>query len=295
MKNLAPFFLEPIDEHPLTFGLHENRVTNFPLHYHPVLEIILCFDGQINLLNGDNSIPLQKNDIAVISPLVIHGYASTKKSNSCTLLFEDDLYLDVENAHIFHSAQDIHLLHNLSADRIELINDVLNHIAFCHGSKDFVLMAYYCKIFLTYLFRFVLENPLQESVRNIYSNPHIKDILIYIREHSQENVTLDTLAELVHINRYTVSKLINQHLGCTLTELINQYRLINVCHLLTTSDLPVLSISEQVGYGSLNTMSRNFVQKFGITPMEYRKQKKKPFTFLHKPEGQKGKETPNDL
>lgn len=283
MSDLNQFFLEPADEHPISFNLCDEELIQFPLHYHPMIEVVICFDGNLNLINGETSHMLQKNDIALISPLAIHGYDANTAQSNITILFDENLYMDLENASLFTSNQQIILLRHLSNDQIDLLNDCLQHIAFYYGTQDVPLLSFYCKIFLTHLFRFIIADKSIQTIEDLYSSPHIKNILTFVQANYREQITLDHLAEHLKINRFTISKLINRHLDCTLSDLINQYRLLDACQLLVASSLSILEISELVGYGSINSLNRNFIRRFNITPNEFRKQKKFPSTFLAHP------------
>lgn len=280
MLDFKSLFLEAADEHPISFGLHENDLTNFPMHYHPMLEVVFCFEGKLNLLTGEKEITLNKDDIALISPLAIHGYEAETSSNNLTIIFDEDVYMDLEDSFIFNSAQRIQVLRNMTKDQIDILEDCLQHIAFHYGSKDTTLLTLYCKIFLTHLFRFIIADKSDQKIDDLYASPYIKDILSYIQSHYRENITLDDLAKNVNINRFTISKLINQHLNSTFTNLINQYRLLDACQLLKNSSISILEVSERVGYGSLNSFNRNFLERFGITPKEFRKRKKSSSTFF---------------
>lgn len=280
MSDLTSFFLEPADEHPISFGLHEDDLTKFPLHYHPMIEVVICFDGSLNLLNGETVHSMKKNNIAIISPLAIHGYDSDTSSNNITIVFDEELYIDLPNISLFTANQQITLLNHLTNDQIDLLNDSLQHIAFYYGTQDTLLLSFYCKILLTHLFRFAIADKSNPSIDDLYSAPHIKNILNYIQLHYRESISLNDLAESLSVNRFTISKLINRHLNCTFTDLLNQYRLLDACQLLTNTSLSVVEISERVGYGSLNSFNRNFLQRFNITPNEFRRQKRGRSTFF---------------
>jgi len=100
----------------------------------------------------------------------------------------------------------------------------------------------------------------------------VKSAVDYISEHYMKPLTLEDLAQQVHLSPAYFSYLFSREQGQTLTEFLTATRLGEAKELLKTN--PVLSISdiaEQVGYEDANYFSRLFKKKTGITPGRYRK------------------------
>ena len=55
---------------------------------------------------------------------------------------------------------------------------------------------------------------------------------------------------------------------------INSLRISNACKQLLKTDASVTEISESVGFNTLRTFNRAFMKQMGMTPSEYRRQKK---------------------
>ena len=96
------------------------------------------------------------------------------------------------------------------------------------------------------------------------------EILSYLFENYQ-TVTLHEAAEHFHYNpSYLSAKL--QHLtGQNFSSLIKNYKLRQAEHLLRTTDLPLGDVCEQVGYLDTAQFIRSFKERYGQSPIKYRK------------------------
>ncbi|MED4727647.1 response regulator [Aneurinibacillus migulanus] len=108
----------------------------------------------------------------------------------------------------------------------------------------------------------------------------------YIKRHLAEELTLESLAELVHLHPQYVSRLFKQKAGLTLTDYIIQIRLEKARRLLAETELSMAQIGELCGFLDPNYFSRLFRKHEGETPTKYRKRRKAmpnlpPYQFQH--------------
>ena len=69
--------------------------------------------------------------------------------------------------------------------------------------------------------------------------------------------------------------MINSRLHIGFNDYVNSLRISSACKRLVKSDDTVTEISETVGFNTLRTFNRAFRKQMGMTPSEYRAQKKK--------------------
>lgn len=87
-------------------------------------------------------------------------------------------------------------------------------------------------------------------------------------------LSLDLLAAHTGIAAKTISMVLNQHIGKSFNEWINEYRLNEFKHKLSQANLQQLTISgiaSECGFNSQATFQRIFKQSLGMTPTEYLK------------------------
>lgn len=98
----------------------------------------------------------------------------------------------------------------------------------------------------------------------------IEDVVEYICNHFNEDLSLDLLAERYGTYPQYLSKRLKQHLGLTFHDYISSLRVEKAKELLTTTDKGITRISEESGFVSRNTFLRVFKKYTGVPPSEYR-------------------------
>ena len=92
----------------------------------------------------------------------------------------------------------------------------------------------------------------------------------YIRAHYNEELTLNTLADLVYLNPNYLSGIFAQTTGCTLNRYIKQIRMEKAQELLLNTNMKVSDISQAVGYPNTSYFCKSFQKMFGATPERFR-------------------------
>ena len=95
--------------------------------------------------------------------------------------------------------------------------------------------------------------------------------LEYIRKHYREKITLQQLADHVHLHPNYLCALFKEQTGRTVFEYLDRYRVRRATRLLRSSSLAVARIAESCGFGSVSFFSRKFRSLIGMSPMQYRK------------------------
>ncbi len=268
-------FFQPYCEQPISV-VYRDYELNFPTHYHTAVEAVFVFNGCVSLITENETVKLQKGDIALVPSLVIHGYSSSQESENCTAVFQNEAFMDTENFIPVNASRRIIILRDLPEDTYKLIEDCLGETVYYQNAKDMPMCINHGRILLLRLFRLAVSKLGSSGKIDNMDNSQIKyaqEIIIYVQQHYSEPISLDSVSESLKINKYTISKIINKILGVSLTELVNKYRLLDVCRLLETTSLPLSSIAEQAGFASESTMYRNFQKTFHMSPNEYKKSK----------------------
>lgn len=93
----------------------------------------------------------------------------------------------------------------------------------------------------------------------------------YIDEHYFENITLDKLAEMTHVNKYYLVHTFNKEYGITPINYLIDRRIRESKYLLTNTDHSLARIAQVLGFSSPSYFSQSFRKLTGQSPMEYRK------------------------
>jgi AraC-like DNA-binding protein len=100
-------------------------------------------------------------------------------------------------------------------------------------------------------------------------------LMISERLYRQDGLTIGMVAHTLAVPEYKLRRLINQNLGHrNFNSFLNQYRLAETREALADpaqTDVPVLTIALDAGFGSLAPFNRAFKADTGMTPSDYRR------------------------
>lgn len=102
----------------------------------------------------------------------------------------------------------------------------------------------------------------------------VRQIMDYILNHLQDKITLKSLSAHFGINPASLSKLIKEYTYESFTDFINNIRVEKAITLFYEQDASVTEAASQAGFGSVRNFNRVFRATLGITPSEYRKNKR---------------------
>ena len=106
----------------------------------------------------------------------------------------------------------------------------------------------------------------KEDIRN-YA---IRRAINFIREHYNENISLDMLAERLEITPEYLSALFNKEVGINFSTFLKQFRISQAKRLLKGSDEKIYTIAQLIGYNDPKYFNRVFKDEVGMSPGDYR-------------------------
>lgn len=98
----------------------------------------------------------------------------------------------------------------------------------------------------------------------------LNQIIEYIHEHYDQDISLSELAEKFHMNYSYLSWYFKHRTSENLTTYINKIRIEKAKELLKYSDDSISQISAKIGFSEHNYFSKVFKKFSGMTPLEYR-------------------------
>ncbi len=99
----------------------------------------------------------------------------------------------------------------------------------------------------------------------------IRPALEFMVENYRENISVDELAELVHLSKSYFMSCFKKAAGTGAIEYLTQLRINAACRMLTDTVLPVSDIAYSCGYCNLSNFNRQFRKLAGCSPKEYRR------------------------
>lgn len=192
-------------------------------------------------------------DISALTQLVIEEIRHiSEHSDTLNLVYSFciELYLLIHNFLKNHHSEMVH----------DEIHDLLRQLIFRENIEDIIDYT------LLYI-----ENQ-KQYIQDISpcSGDSIKTAQNYIHEHYAENLTLNTLADLLFIHPIYLSKLFKEKTGQNFIDYLTHIRIEKAKYFLRETHFKIYDISEMVGYESPKYFSKLFKEAVGTTPKLYR-------------------------
>ena len=99
-------------------------------------------------------------------------------------------------------------------------------------------------------------------------------VVEYIDNHYMEPMTLEDLSTALGYSYRYMSGVVNRFFKLPLPRVVNRYRVNYACDLLTNTNTEITQIALICGFGSMRSFNRNFKAVVGISPREYRSEKR---------------------
>ncbi len=102
-------------------------------------------------------------------------------------------------------------------------------------------------------------------------NPKLRDAVLFIEGHYMENITLGDISESGKINHTTLTKLIKEETGMTVSQYLYYYRAMMAKKQLEFTSVPIKDIAARSGFKTVQHFNRTFTNLIGETPASFRK------------------------
>ena len=275
MSNMTYSFKEPTDKKIIAKMLYISSAKygldwHSTQHEHNFTEIFYILGGSGIFKINSYNYPVQKDDIVIVNPFVSHteisdpsnpleyialavdGFTLTSGTNNNRL--SDYFIINYKE-----KRNEIHFCLKLLLDEIKTkesgyetacrnLLELFLRIIKKHVNYDFSTTSY---------------------VRSNYECSRIKE---YIDNNFKKDITLDSLADYTHLNKYYLSHIFLDCYGIPPIKYLNQKRIEESKHLLVTTNYSILQIANIVGFSSQSYFSQIFKKSCGKTPLEYRKE-----------------------
>ena len=233
-------------------------------HTHTCAELFYVIAGQGQFVVGNETLAVASGDLVVLNPMVEHTESSSLSYPlEYIVLGVDGLELSL----LENSSQQCYISH-FDKNQHRILQDMLQEISAQNPGYETVCQSY-LDILVVLLMRSF------DSSAHIIPNANhsSKDSAIvrrYIDSHFKETITLDQLADLVHINKYHMAHKFTRDYGISPISYLLQLRLQESCSLLRSTNHSMSQIAQIVGFSSPSYFSQIFSKTMGMSPSDYR-------------------------
>ena len=255
---------------------------NVPIHWHNDLEINLIREGEAVFQVYQKSYRVRTGEGFLLNRNVPHSCSSPGNEHvrySTILVRPDFLYgdfgSDVERKCFqpFLQNSAIPCIHLTGFDengkeilqKLNQVEEAFDRKRFCYELK---IKGLLCEAFAVILYghrqeltKFVPAN-LQELER-------LEKMLNYLNMHFTEVISLQDLADQVHLSREVCCRLFKKMTGKTITGYLEEYRTNKSFSLVQSGQYSMTQITEMVGFSNPSRFASAFRKRFGCNPGEY--------------------------
>lgn len=238
-------------------------------HSHAFTELFYVRDGQGEFLLEDKIYPISKDDLIIVNPHINHTEIS--KGTPPLSYFT----VGVEGVCFSFNDQKEYRIFNCRKKETDLLfyfNSLFQELD--KQSEGYEKICNYLLHILILQLQRITDSPF-ELITAQHPSKECAYIKRYLDSNYSENITLDHLSALSHLNKYYLSHEFTKYYGISPMNYLSRKR-IDVCkELLENTDYGISDIAHLVGFSSQSYLSQSFRKSCGMTPGTYRKLKKK--------------------
>lgn len=264
-----------------------SNVRSNRLHFHNCLEIGICESDMGKMEFMEQICPFKEGDVTVVGTDIPHTTYSDKGMKSkwsyimldieamCGPFFPLDLLPENNSIPLL-----IHQFYGiLSRDNYPEIYQLSKMIVAEWEKKDasfqyeirslvFSLIIKLLRIVDAEQYHIGEKKPNSIKENSLVVSP----ALDYIRSNYNQEFSMSQLAIACNMSDTHFRRTFTSIIGVGPLEYLNRYRILQAANLLRISEMPVLEISETVGFRSVSSFNRQFLSIMNTTPVKWRKQ-----------------------
>lgn len=239
-----------------------------PMHIHDLLEVVYCRDGELDITIDDVNYRLERSDVAVICPLVVHSYNVSARNGVDGVIFIVNTALYPALSDVLSDACPVSPVirsRDISGAAFYALSALCNICENPLGSGSELKSIAWLGVALA-----ELCTQMTIAERTLSARDTIMRTILYLQRNFRQPLTLNQAAAATGASPNYLSALFSKQLRISFHTLLNAMRLNHALDMLRHSDLPVTEICYDCGFSSLRTFNRVFMDSFGMTPRQLR-------------------------
>ncbi|WP_045521235.1 AraC family transcriptional regulator [Clostridium sporogenes] len=263
------------------FHLKDKKDMEFELHYHDFNKIIVFISGNVSYLIEGKAYKLKPWDILFVSSNDLHKVIiNNDEPYERIIIWVNSKFLEMHNKNsnnlltCFQLSSKLKInLFRMEEHNISLIKHTLFSLESATKDKEFGNIVLKNSLFIqlmVYLNRLFMKNTNHIEKNDIEYDKQIEEIINYIKENLQENLSIDTLSSKFFINKYYLMHKFKSQTGYTVHKYIQQKRL-TFSKSLIIKGHKITEVYIKCGFGDYSSFIRAFKKAYGISPKDYYK------------------------
>lgn len=251
-------------------------------HIHDCLEIGYCYDGTGVFIVEEKILPYKKGDALIINNREVHITAANPGGVTRWGFLNFDQVALLSK----HAGPDEKFLEadSLSGAGFENIINCDQQPEICSTIKSIIeesaekadgfqsMIRSRVWSLMVMLHRMHTDSKHQAVIPGRHEKLNrITPALKYIAENFSKDISMENLAAVCNASESNFRKLFHKAVGCSPKNYVKQLRLKAAAVLLTNSRQSILDIALSTGYATLSNFNRQFLDYYGVSPRNWRK------------------------
>lgn len=258
---------------------HGAPVGAMSFHYHDFYEIMYVLEGEYSALIENQIYHLRKGDFLMIAPNMLHKYNYEEKKHDSSkriiLWITEQMLLKL-------SQGETNLAECFAVGRTcayhfpiyyeEMLRGYLLKLVMAdvpENSLKAVLDRGYLTLFFGYLNLLCSRREYLAAGEEIALHPLVLQAGNYMDEHISEKITVERLADHVHMSKYHFLRRFKELTGVTVHGYLTNKRLIKACEELKAGS-SIEQAYQRAGFADYSSFLRNFKNAYGVAPKKYK-------------------------
>ncbi len=247
-----------------TLGFEQRDFLDFPAHIHEEIELVFVKRGGGIAYCDGKKYQLAENSVFLIFPNQVHQYDKCVKGEYVILIIRPSELFGYNKvfAESMPASAILELQEESGENILYLLENALKE--FKEDGYSIITAAYLTALFGKLFKLYKLKNA-------TVSSDTVSQILQYCTAHYKENITVEDVADKLHLSRSSVSHTFSNRLSISFCDYINSLRLNDAVYLLKNKNYPITEIADMSGFPTIRTFNRAFLKKYGVSPSVYKK------------------------
>ena len=257
------------------FHLLDSKLGEIDFHYHDFHKILIHLSGNTSYSIEGQTFDLQADDIVFVNAGEVHRpifHDNSPYERIIIYISKEFLaeYSQTDNdlSYCFKNAMDkgSHVL-RLRYFKNSKVASAVSRLTTNLGKNDYANELFMQVLFLEFMVdlnRAAISDEV-EYISTNYAGSKIYEIIHYINDHIQEDLSVDTIAGQFYLSRYYLMHTFKDETGYTIGNYITIKRL-SMAQALIDSGMAIVEAAEQVGFGTYSAFLRAYKKTYGTSP-----------------------------
>lgn len=243
------------------------KPTSFYHSHDNYIEIFIVTEGKIVHHFGNKQTVMKTGDAFIVFPKQYHKHSQYKNYESQHINLTCKIPFAKEFLRVLFNDENAICKNQLIHLNSSYFETALNFQKLILESQNEAYWNVSLKSFIVFVFSLFYVNTSDDDMPDWLKS--------FIQKLNNINLSNDfKLSEVYKVSHYsqtTICREFKKYMGITIVAYVNDLRLTYACNLLKNTTFPLWKIANDVGFQSQAHFTRLFKEKYGITPLQYRK------------------------